>query len=357
MAIQTYGTHAGRSNVFLQGEMLAYAIPFEVLSRHGRQARMSKHSGKTYIARRYLPHGGLATDFNTQNQFFPSTTGDRGNVYVQEHQSAEGVTPTPDSLIPVDVQVDVKFYKCLYGFTDEVQHLYEDDIPEEMKKRVGNRMTLVNEHVIWGQMRGSTNQFFAGGTTMATVDEPITLGLVRDITSLLQENHGLPVNEILSASEDYGTTSVEQGFFVFCHTDLEPNIRDMRGFKPVNDYASGGGLDNELGTVERFRFVCSPDLVPFQDAGAAIGATGLKSTTGTLIDVYQFAVAAQDAWSKVIVRGLDAIRPTYLSADQISKADPLGDRGYVGGKWLFAALVENDGWLAIGNVGVTTQVG
>jgi N4-gp56 family major capsid protein len=110
-------------------------------------------------------------------------------------------------------------------------------------------------------------------------------------------------------------------------------------------------MPNEIGKCERFRFITSPDLPALQDAGAAIGSSGLASTTGVNIDVYPFIVAGQDAWSQLAVRGLSALDPTFLPPGEKSKSDPHGQRGYVGTKWWKAVLLENQGWFAVGYVG------
>lgn len=351
MAMQTYNTSAPRIGKF-KGNILKHAVPCEVLNKTGRQVSFPKNNSDTYVARRWLPHGATATDFNTQNRFFQDGTGDRGNAYVQQHQIQEGVTPAPDSLTPVDVTVVLQQYGCLYGFTDKTYNLYEDDVPAEMEKQIGERVGLVNEMILYGTLRGCTNQFFGGaGTTIATVNGGLSLNMVRRIVQNLQANHAMPVNSALKASADYGTEAVPEGYTVYCHTDLEPDIRDIPNFTPAEKYASGKPMPKELGKVERFRFITSPDLPSLQDAGAAIGATGLYSTTGANIDVYPFIVAGQDAWSQVAVRGLSALNPTYLPPGTKDKADPLGQRGYAGTAWLKAAMLENDGWMAIGFVG------
>jgi N4-gp56 family major capsid protein len=159
------------------------------------------------------------------------------------------------------------------------------------------------------------------------------------------------VTRVLKASGDYNTSPVPAGFFVYCHTDLEPDIRDLPNFTPAEKYASGTPMANEVGMCERFRFITSPELVSIQDGGAAIGATGLYSTTGTSIDVYQIVVCAQDAWSQIAVRGKESLDPTYLPPGMKQKSDPFGQRGYAGTIWWKAVMIENNGWMAIGNVG------
>jgi N4-gp56 family major capsid protein len=332
-------------------------VPAEVLGRTGRQVQFPKNSSDTYVARRWLPYGATATSASTQNTFFQNGTGDRGNVIVQQHQIQEGVTAAPDSIIPLDITVVMQQYGCLYGFTDKTYNLYEDDIPKAMIAQVGERMTFVNEMIIYGALRACTNQYFGGtGTTIATVNGAMTLGLVRKIAKNLQANHGKPVNKVLRPSADFGTDAVAEGYTVYCHTDLEPDIRDLPNFTPAEKYASGKPMPNEIGKCERFRFITSPDLPALQDAGAAVGATGCSSTTGSSIDVYPFIVAAQDAWGQVAVRGLGALDPTFLPPGEKSKSDPQGQRGYAGTVWWKAVMIENAGWMAVGFVGSKTLV-
>ena len=351
MAMQNFTLTPGRLNKF-KGQILSHAVPQEVLGRTGRQIPMPKNSSDTYVARRWLPYGATATSANTQNQFFQNGTGDRGNAVVQAHQVQEGVTPAPDSIVPLDITVVMQQYSCLYGFTDKTYDLYEDDIPKAMIEQIGERVTFVDEMIIYGALRACTNQYFGGsGTTIATVAGGLTLGMVRKIAKNLQANHGKPINKVLRPSADFGTDAVADGYTVYCHTDLEPDIRDLPNFTPVEKYASGKPMPNEIGKCERFRFITSPDLPALQDAGAVIGATGLYSTTGVNIDVYPFIVAAQDAWGQIAVRGKDALNPTFLPPGEKSKSDPHGQRGYAGTIWWKAVMIENQGWMAVGFVG------
>jgi len=354
MTVQTFALTPGRINKF-KGQILAHAVPLEVLGKTGRQVKLPRNNSDTYVARRWLPYGATATDANTINRFFQNGTGDRGNAVVQANQISEGVTPSPESITPQDITVVVQQYGCLYGFTDKTYDLYEDDIPAAMIEQIGERVTFVNEMIVWGALRACTNQYYGGtGTSRATVNGALTLGMVRKIARNLQANHGKPVNSVLSASGNYGTDAVAEGYTVYCHTDMEPDIRDLPGFVPAEKYASGKPMPNEIGKCERFRFITSPDLPSIQDAGAAVGSTGLQSTTGTNIDVYQFIVTAKDAWSQIAVRGKESLDPTYLPPGQKSKSDPLGQRGYAGTIWWKAVMLENQGWLAVGNVGIRT---
>ncbi len=350
MTMHTFALTPGRINKF-KGQILKHAVPVEVLAKGGRQVKFPKNNSDTYVARRWVPYGATTTN---PNQFFANATGDRAATLVNAHLTQEGVTVLPESITPMDVSVVMQQYSCLYGFSDKTYDLYEDDIPQAMQEQIGERVALVNEMIIYGIVKASTNQWYGGsGTSRSTVNGKLTLPLIRKIVKSLQANHGKSVTRVLSASNNYGTDAVSSGFIVYCHTDLEPDIRDLPGFTPFEKYATGTPMANEVGKCERFRFVTSPDLPSYQDAGAAIGTLGLYSTTGTSIDVYPLIVAAEDAWSQVAVRGKESLDPTFLPPGQKSKSDPFGQRGYAGTIWWKAALVENPGWLAIANVGVT----
>lgn len=351
MTMQTMTLSPGRINRF-KGEILKHAVVQERLAKGGRQVKMPKNSSDTYVARRWVPYGATVAN---PNQFFANGTGDRANAVAQAHLTQEGVTPLPDSIVPMDVSVVMQQYSCLYGFTDKVYNLYEDDIPAAMTEQVGQRMALVNEMIVFGGLRASTNQFYAGtGTSRATVNGALTLPFLRKIAKSLMANHGRMVTRQLAASPNYNTQPVSSGYIVDCHTDLEPDIRDLPNFTPVEKYATGTPMEGEIGTCERFRFVTSPEFPSLQDAGAAVGATGLFSTTGANIDVYQVIVSAEDAWSQVAVRGMEGMQATALMPGMKTKSDPFGQRGYVGAIWWKAVLIENPGWLAIGNVGAKT---
>lgn len=349
MTMQTFALTPGRINKF-KGEILKHAVPVEVLAKGGRQVKIPKNSSDTYVARSYLPYNSTVAQ---PNQFFANGAGDRGNAIVQAHIVQEGVTPAPDSITPRDVTVVLQQYSCLYGFTDKTYDLYEDDIPQAMIAQVGERVAFVNELIVYGALKACTNQFYGGvGTSRATVNGGLTLGLIRKITKNLQANHGKAVTSVLGASQNIATEAVAAGYLVYCHTDFEPDIRDLVGFVPAEKYATGTPMPNEIGKCERFRFITSPEFPALQDAGAAIGATGLYSTTGTNIDVYPFIVTAADAWSQIAVRGKESLDPTYLKPGEKSKSDPHGQRGYAGTIWWKAVMIENNGWLAVGNCGV-----
>lgn len=349
----TGGTAAQRIGK-LKGEIIAHAVPVEVLGLTGKQKPMPKNVGDTVVYRRWLPYGGLATNQNTQNQFFANANNvDRSATMVAAHLTAEGVTPSADVLTPQDVTVALKQYGVLYAMTDRTVDLNEDDVPAEMKKQVGERVGLVREMVRFGELKACTNKYYGGtGSSRATVNGKVTLALLRKISRNLQANHAKRITSILAPSNNFATAPVEAAYLVFCHTDIEADVRDLPGFKHVSEYGQRKPVNEfEIGSVENFRFITSPDLISVQDAGALVGSTGCYSTSTVNIDVYQMVVAAEDAWGQVALRGSNAVDPTQIMPGQKDKNDPLGQRGYIGAKFYFNCVLLNQGWMALAEVG------
>lgn len=258
----------------------------------------------------------------------------------------------------MDVTATLTQYHVLYSLTDKTVDLYEDgaDVPDEMKRQTGERMGLIREMVRWGVLKAATNIAYSGGTTLATVDEAITLNFLRSIARGLRANHAGFVTSILAPSAAFGTAPVERSFLVFCHTDTEADIRDLPGFTPVAEYGSRQPVhEMEIGTCESFRFILSPELIYTAGASgttAAVGTSGMQATGG-YIDVYPIIVMGMDAYGQVALRGVNALDVTYIPPGQKDKNDPLGQRGYIGAKAYFTAVILNGGWMCLGWAGVT----
>lgn len=332
----------------IKGEILAHAVSCEVLGITGQQRGMAKNQGKTVVYRRYLPYGAANTNWNTRNRPVsnPAT-----------HELTEGVTPAADTLVPQDITVTIKQYGCLYQLTDQTADFYEDDVSDEMKKQCGERIGLLREMIRYGVIKACTNVFYAGSaSSRATVAGKITLQAIRKASRNLQSNHAKRVTGILAPSVNIKTSPVEAAYLVFVHSDAEADIRDLAGFVPVSEYGSRKPVSPyELGSCENFRFITSPELAPYADAGAVAASTGLL-TSGTKVDVYPFIVCGEDAWGQLALRGSNSVDPTYIPPGTKDKSDPLGQRGYVGAKFYMNCVLLNEGWMAIIEAGASDLV-
>lgn len=333
--MQTYSLVPSRNLIMAEREMLKHAMPIKVLSTFGSQKQIPQNKTDTVVFRRALP-------IDAGSNGAPSITA--SNYLLQE-----GVTPGARTIAYQDVQVTVQQYGVLMKLSSKAESMYEDDIPGDMVKLVGEHMASIEELISYGVVRGGTNVVYANGSARTSVNTGITLNKLRQAARQLEAAHAQLVTEKLASSVNFGTTAVEPGYLVFIHTDMEADFRNLTNFVPVARYGQQKPVhEREVGTVERFRIITSPYFKPFLQGGGTITAGTFLSnggTSGTTADVYPIMVVAQEAWGQVALKGMGAIQPIYLPAKQITHANPMGQFGYVGANFYKNAVRLNENWM------------
>ncbi len=325
MATTNYKTIAQRIGK-AKGQILAHAVSKEVLQTSAESKNMQRNMGDTVVYRRYLPFDAATTDHNTQNR--------------------------PE----VNVTTIVRQYDCLYDYSDKLQVPNEDDIPEQIKIHCGERIGLLREMIAYGILRGCTNVFYKGGLSRASVNGPISMKLLHQVTRNLKSNRAEMVSAPIMTANKNNMSPVEVGWLVFCHTDLEQDLRSLSSFVTTPQYARGDPVHKEeIGSIEQFRFILSREIKPYANAGAAVGTTGLISTSGSKVDVYPILICAQSAWANVTLQGMDGVSINHIPPSVRSKSDPLGQRGYFGATFWAAPFIQNDRWMAVAHVGATSM--
>lgn len=325
-------------------EMLKHAQPIKVLSSFGMQKEMPQNRTDTLVFRRALP-------IDAGSNGAPSVTA--SNYLLQE-----GITPSAQTITYQDVQVTLQEYGILLKLSSKAESTYEDNIPSDMVQLVGEHMGTLEELINFNVVRGGTNVEYAASSTAsrANVNQVISLTKLRKIARTLESAHARKVTKKLASGPNFGNAAVAPAYLVFIHTDVEADVRNLPGFTPVIDYASGALVhEREIGAVENFRFITSPYFKPWTNAATSITAStyGLYTTGGTNPDVYPVLVVAEDAWGQVALKGLGAAKPIYLPAKQTNHANPLGRFGYVGAQFMKNAVRLNEAWMVRLEVGVT----
>lgn len=321
MPISAYGDISTRTAAFAAADMLSHAEPISVLAKLGLAKPLPANKTDTIKFRRPVPFGPVTSNLT------------------------EGVTPTPGGLSYEDVTVQMLQWGGLYGVTDKMDDMHEDPVLKDMTMLCGEQAQQTLERVIWNRIVAGTSVVYANGANRAAVNTAISLNDVRKAVRYLQSMKGKKISKILSGSVQIGTTPVEASYVAVTHTDMQADIRSLAGFTPVAEYGSMKPLSPfEFGSVEDVRFITSPELIPFADAGAAAGGNFL-STGGTNADVYPVVVLAEEAFGLVPLKGAGAIKPSVLNPGTIDKSDPLGQRGYVGWKAYFNATILNQNWI------------
>jgi len=324
----TYGDISPRTAAHAAREMLRHKEPHIVLAKMGATKPLPQNMTDTVKFRRPVP-------------FAVST------VPLQE-----GVTPTPDKMAYEDVSVQLRQYGRVSQITDVVMDTHEDPVLRDNTMLMGELAAATNEQIVYAAVKGGTNVFYANGAARTAVNTAITLNKQRAVIRALRAQKARKITRIIDSTPDYGTQAIEAAYVAVCHTDCESDIRNLAGFVPVADYGSNKALisEHELGSVEDVRYVASADLASFADAGGAKGA--MVSTSGTNADVYPILFFGQDAYGQVPLKGKNAMTPIVVNPKP-TDSDPLGQRGHVGFKFMTAALILNELWMARLEVAVT----
>jgi N4-gp56 family major capsid protein len=321
-----------RTNVYAERQMLKHAGPVRILDKFGLLRPMPKNKTQTIKFRR-------------PKVFTAATT-----------PLVEGVTPTATQFQYEDVSASLKQYGQVVEVTDHIEDTHEDPVLNDASTQAGENIGRTMEALDWGVLRAGTNVFYANGTQRDHVNTPITLNKVRAVVRGLKAQKAMKITQILDGSVNFQTRPIEASFIAIHHTNVEQDIRNLAGFTPVAGYGSRKPISEyEIGSVEDVRFLCSPDLDPFTDAGAAKAGSGttMVSTTGTSADVYPILFLGKEAYGIVPLRGQGSVSPSIIPVGQKTKDDPLGQRGYVGWKAWHTAVILNQVWMARLEVAVT----
>jgi N4-gp56 family major capsid protein len=353
---QAYTTQVGQHEKF-KGRILAKAQAQEMLTKVGAMEEIPQNSSELIEWKRFLPFGGV------DNQWI-AAGGD--TAFINTHLVQEGVTPTADSIAWTTLSTTLQQIGCLYSYTDKFRNVHEEGmtVPPEMEDQCAARIVLSREMMVYGEMKGCTNQFFGGtGNSIGTVNGPPTKSMFQDISRSILGAHGITINKTLKSGPNYGTQSVQASWPVYCHTDMEKTFENIVGFVKVADYGNNVQLldpDYEIGALGRFRIIINP-ILTYQIGAGTIIASWVPSTTpkaddATNIDVYPLIClgrgkAGGDAFGQVGLRGKNALDASHIPPSTKSKSDPLGQRGYVGGISWQAQAVLNDAWMAVAFVG------
>lgn len=320
MAMTAYNDISPRTQVWAEANMLAHAEPVLVLSKFAQVKPIPANKGQTIKFRRPVP-------------FAPATT-----------PLTEGVRPESQKMTYEDVSVSLRQYGAWSEITDVIQDTHEDPVLQDLTMLSGEQAGETGEVLLWGAISSGTNAIFTTGSQTSAVKDVLKIEHIRAAVKKLQRNRAKKKTSILGASVKISTQPIEASYIAVCHTDLEPDIRNMPGFTPVAEYGSGKAIvPQEFGSVENVRFVTSALFAPQANAGAA--SSTVSSTDGTNADVYKVIVFGQDAYGTCPLKGKDAAEMKIRNPGKPEKGDELGQTGSVGWKMWWAGKILNDAWL------------
>lgn len=334
----TYGDISPAVAAWAVVRMLNRAMPLLVFEKFGQTYPLPTNSTQTAKFRRYFLTGATGSAGNGTGDFFTplATT-----------PLVEGVTPEGRSLSNQDYTVTLSQYGDYITITDVVNDTHPDDILGQATDILGENAAETVETLRYNVLKAGTNVYYANSVaTRGDVIATLSLTDQRKVTTGLNRQNAKKITSVVSSTADFNTKSVEAAYVAVTHPDAETDIREMDGFKPVADYGPHTTpWEGEIGSVEQVRYIQTTVAKPFADAGAAIGVTGVRSTSGTNADVYPVLFFARDAFGIVPLKGKSSITPMVVNPKP-APGDPLAQRGTVGWKLWTATVILQEAFMA-----------
>jgi len=350
MALQGYNVPQSRNLIRAAQGMLEHAQPIIVLGDFGEQKEMPQNATDTLVFRRTLPFGASTAGSGINSSQYVGTP----QISPYNFVLAEGVTPNSNTVTFQDVSVTLQNFGILFKFSSKVENLYEDDVPAEMTRLVGETIGEILELVRFGILKAGTSVVYSTGSSRSAVNLPISLNRLRQCVRVLESNRARRITTRIAPGPDFAVKAVQPAYIVFCHTDCEADVRSLPGFTKVEEYGNFKPIhDREIGAVEQFRFITSPLLASFAGAGSTT-LNGCVSVGGSNVDVYPFLVTGESAWGQVALKGMTAISPTLISSKTTNHANPLAMFGYVGASTWFNAVRLNEAFMTRLEAGITS---
>src|ERR1043166_6187362 len=342
-AVTTYGDISPAVAAWSVVRMLKRAIPYLHLEKFGQVYPLPTNSTQTAKFRRYFLSGATGSAGTGSGNFF---------IPVATTPLVEGVTPTGSMLANQDYTVTLSQYGDFVTITDVIMDTHTDPVLQQATDILGEQAAVTVETIRFNTLKAGTNVFYGNsvGGRSSVVTAP-TLTDQRRVTTALNRQNAKKITMVVASNPDFNTKSVEASFMAVCHPDLETDIRGMTGFKAVADYGPHTTpFEGEIGSVEQVRYLTSTVIAPFADAGGAKGH--LRSTTGTLADVYPILYFARDAYGIVPLKGKSSMTPMVVNPKP-APGDPLAQRGTVGWKLYTSQVILQELWMARLEVGAT----
>lgn len=271
----------------------------------------------------------------------------------------EGVNPDGQALTVEDVTATIKQYGGVVKLTDRILDTHEDPVLNETVGLMGEQAGESFEAIKIGILKAATNQFFAGGTTTATVSKAVSLGLLREVYRSLRRNQAQKITRIVKAGPNIATEPVGASFILMGHCDLETDFRKIEGFIPVEKYGNSMSAisEYEIGKVENFRIILTNMFEPTKATGAE-GTTllsgGVAPSAQAKADIYPLFAVGRDAYAFTPLGGEHSAHVVVVNPKPC-QSDPLGLNGSVGWKGWMGGTILNDLWMSLIWVGCSAS--
>lgn len=312
-----------RTAGFIAADLLKRANPDLVLQQFGQPKPIPKNSTKTIKFRRYAALAVATTALT------------------------EGVTPGSTAVTSNDYTSTLQQYGAWVGLTDVVADTHEDPIISEYKDILAQQAAETVETLLFNILKAGTNVYYTNGSARTDVNTAYTVADQHKVTRGFKRQNASRLTTKVSSTANFNTESIKPGFIFVVHPDMETVIGNLVGFKDVVDY--GGGMTpypTEIGAVKDVRYITSTIIASWTDAGDTFDGSGTEmiTETGSDADVYPIICIAKNWFGVTPLKGAPALTPFVKNPGESREGDQLGQRGWIGWKTYFAAVILNQLW-------------
>jgi N4-gp56 family major capsid protein len=276
-------------------------------------------------------------------------------VYRRWFTGAVDATPAPEGAVKEsrtltweDYNVTMLRYTERYQVTRVDYDLSPFNAVKGATERLKQLIISTRERVRWNAAVAGTNVLYnsAAVTARNQVNGPLTPGRFQTIGRSLENLKAMPFQPAIQGANKEGTSPVEEAFYVFTHTDNQPDLRGFPGFTMAVQYPNGSKAHKrEFGAWQQFRYFTTPEAIKYS-AGGAASTTMLN--TGGVTDVYPTIVCGKEALCSVKLEGDGKEGFGNMGVDILDKpdkADPNNSWVDIVASWYDAALITANDWI------------
>lgn len=322
--------------------LLERALPLLIHQQFGQTRELKRRQGQSMVFRRYESLSAATTPLQ------------------------DGVTPNGTPISKTDVVATINFYGNYTVVTDKIDLTWFDDVIDEASNLMGENEGLSMDQVYRGPINAGTNfiriqtsgVLSTSGARTTVLSVILKAALDRAIRTLDNQNVKTFTPRVYGSTR-IASQPIDEAYWAIIHPDIIEDLMTYSrsglttgtDFTPVKNYANPTGvIRGEVGAYRKIRFVATTNAMKWTDAGGSVGATGLKSTTGSLIDVYSCLIVGRDAYGIVpIMTGNSRI----IIHKAGSNSDPLNQRNTVAWKAGGVSVILNDAFMCRVECGVT----
>ena len=247
----------------------------------------------------------------------------------------EGVTPTGSQLSVSHVYATVAQYGDYVTLTDKLVFTTLDPVLTELAEKLGVQAGDTLDQLTRDILVATTTKQYA--STATDTDEvtsamKMTKAEIKEAVRTLKGNNARMIKKQIDFSTGFNSSPVAAAYVGICHPDTTYDLEDIPGFIRVEEYGQKKVMENEVGALNKVRFVESTNAYVEEDAGAGS------------IDVYHTLILASDAYGISRISG-EAMKNIVKPLGSAGSADPLDQRQTSGWKAAFVAVILNQDFL------------